>query len=55
MKRSVHKYDLISLGWGDKHEMAYISLQEQLHNAVKLAHRDESKDLCIFTDASNRY
>jgi len=54
-KRSVQKYTVVSLGWGHEHEVAFESLQDQLHTSVKLAHRDPDKELCIYTDASERY
>ncbi len=46
---------LSSLSWGDKHLQAFQSLQEQLRNSVRLAHRDPNKVLCIYTDASELF
>ena len=54
-KRSFERISLASLGWGPQHVLAFQSLQETLRDSVRLAHRDKNQQLCIFTDASDRY
>lgn len=51
--RSVRNIKLRDLYWGPQHSKAFQDLKDQLLNAVKLSHRDHSKTLCIFTDASD--
>lgn len=54
-KRSIQRYTVISLCWGSVHEAAFNDLQGHLRSAVKLAHRKPLYELCVFTDASDRY
>ena len=52
-KRSVQNLSLSGdLTWGPSHQAAFDNVQSVLSNAIKLAHRDESKALCVYTDAS---
>lgn len=52
---AARKDPTFGLSWGQQKEDAYMDLKEQLCNAVKLAHRDQHKSLCLYTDASDRY
>lgn len=54
-KRSVRNIPLQKLSWGPTHSAAFVSLQETLQSAVKLSYLDPSKEVCIYTDASDRY
>ena len=52
-KRSVQSLPLTGeLAWGDAHQTAFDNIQAVLSNAIKLSHRDVSKQLCVYTDAS---
>lgn len=53
--KSIQNIRLAKLSWGTAHADAYLELQEQLRNAVKLSHRDADKNICVFTDASNTH
>ena len=52
-KRAVSRYRLSELGWGRTEERAFDDCKKALANQVTLSHRDESKRLCVFTDASD--
>lgn len=54
-KSSVKKIQLTSLSWGKRHEEMFNEFQRELKNMVKLAHREEDKSICIYTDASDAY
>ena len=51
--KSIKSIRLTFLGWNDKYIKAFWDLIQQLREAVKLAHRDHSKSLCIYPDASD--
>lgn len=53
--RSVQNIRLAELEWSPGEITAFEGLQEQLGNAVTLGHRDVSKALCVFTDASGAH
>lgn len=52
--RAVTKIDIKSM-WNSAHEQAFLNLQNSLENAARLAHPDEKKLVCLFTDASEKY
>ena len=54
-KRSIRNIKLSRLSWGPTHSTAFNSLQESLNSAVKLSYLDPQKEVCIYTDASERY
>lgn len=54
-KSAVAKVQLVPMGWTECHTLAFKDLQLQLKNAVKCAHRNQDKTLCLFTDASDEY
>ncbi len=51
-RRSIEKIRLSSLSRGPIQEEAFLSLQKQIRESVKLAHRNTTKMLCLFSDAS---
>ena len=53
--RSIKKFSLDKLSWGQSHEDAFRTMQNSLQSAVKLAYPDHGKVLCVFTDASDRF
>lgn len=53
--KSIQKNNVVTLGWGHKHDTAFQNLENRLRQAVKLSHRDPSKELCVYTDASDRF
>ena len=54
-KKSISKIYLSTIGWNQEHADAFLDIQTQLREQLKLAHRDKEKKLCIYTDASDRY
>lgn len=54
-KKSVQKYTVSSLGWGNEHDVAFESLQEQLRTSVKLAHRDPEKNCAYKLTRANDF
>ena len=53
-KKHIQKYNLVSLVWGQKHEIEFNNLQEKLRAAVKLAHRDPKKNFaCELTQVTD--
>lgn len=54
-KRSIAKVQLAKIGWNGDHEQAFSGIQEQLRHMVSTAHRDASKTLCVYTDASDSF
>ena len=54
-KRSIRGMALSTLSWGSEHKKAFSDLQDSLRNAVMLSHPDPEKEICIYTDASDRY
>ena len=47
--------DLNSLSWGTIQSHAFQNLQDTLKNAVELSYPDSKKEICVFTDASERF
>jgi len=41
--------------WRAEHEQAFTSITENLKDAVRLNHRQKEKELCVYTDASEKY
>ncbi len=54
-KRSIKSIALSSLSWGAIHESSFKKLQDTLRNAVKLSYPKEGHELCLYTDASDKY
>ncbi len=54
-KKAIDYMKLESLCWGPIQKEAFLSLPNSPMEAVKLSHRDHSKTLCIFTDASDLF
>lgn len=54
-KRSVARVRLSSLGWSDNENAAFENCKNALANQMTLAHRDESKRVCVYMDASDKY
>jgi transposase InsO family protein len=52
-KRAVARITLDSVGWGPSEKQAFDDCRGALAHQVTLAHRDDAKRLCIFTDASD--
>lgn len=52
-KSAVGRITLSNIGWSSTEEDAFRDCQIALQNQVTLAHRDYSKRLCVFTDASD--
>lgn len=46
---------LANLGWDDTHLQGLNSLQDQLKESNRLAHRDPTMTLCILTDESEKH
>lgn len=49
---AVAKVSLASFGWSQTEQDSFSECKVALENQVTLAHRDPSKQLCVFTDAS---
>lgn len=54
-KKSISCFQQDSLGWRDVHAAAFKNLQKELQNSTRLAHRNFTTILCVFTDGSNRH
>lgn len=54
-KKAIARLSLKSLGWGDEHSKSFNSLQQQLQEVVKTAHRNPEMHLCVHSDASDAY
>ena len=54
-KKSIAKFPLSSLGWNSDHAAAFSDLQDQIQEAIRLAHRNPDLILCISTDASDKH
>lgn len=52
-KRAVTYLRLEDFGWNDSYEQVFKMCKDALINQVTIAHRDEEKLLCIYTDASD--
>ena len=52
-KRAVVRVQLSTLGWGKTELDAFESCKHALAHQVTLAHRDSTKRLCVYTDASD--
>jgi len=52
-KVRVARVTLADAGWTNSHTITFQACKEALAAQVKLAHRDFSKRLCVFTDASD--
>ena len=53
--RSIKNISLLSLAWGGAYEEAFRNLQETLRKAVQLSYPDPKKEICVFTDGSERF
>ena len=54
-RKSIQNIALSSLSWGAVHEKAFRNLQDTLRSAVELSYPEPEKEICIFTDASERF
>lgn len=54
-KRAVSSVNLNSLGWTDAHSSAFNDCKNAILNRTTLAHRDSTKRLCLYTDASESH
>lgn len=54
-KKSIAKFALSTLGWSQKHSVAFKDLQNQIQEAKSLTHRDPDMVLCVSTDASDKH
>ena len=54
-KRRIVKVNLEEVGWNATHDTVLTKVKEVLANAVTLAHPDDSKIICLFTDASEKH
>ena len=52
-KRSTSRISLTSTGWGKEEAECFAHCKNALASQVTLSHRDPSKRLCLFTDASD--
>ena len=52
-KTCVARVALHDAGWNESHKNAFQKCKEALSSQVKLSHRDYSKRLCVYTDASD--
>lgn len=52
---SIKGIPMRSLAWGPNHAAAFKDFQSMLLDTVKLAYPSVEKDLCLFTDASERF
>lgn len=50
-EEAVDKCEFYKLSWKDHHFEQFMGLQEQLLHAVREAHRNPGKEVCIHTDA----
>ena len=54
-KRSIKNIALSNLSWGTNHVKVFEELQDTLRNAVKLSHPKPEMEICVYTDASDRF
>ena len=54
-KRSIQRITLKSIGWGANQEQVFENCRNALRQRVTLSHRDESKRLCFYVDASDTH
>jgi len=54
-KRSVKNIALSTLPWGPTHVQVFTELQDTLRNAVKLSYPKPGMEICVYTDASDRF
>ena len=54
-KRSIRGIQLQSLSWGERHEKAFLELQNSLRNAVQLSYPKAGKVSCVYIDAFQRH
>lgn len=54
-KRAVTRVSLDALGWDSSLTQAFEKYKNSVAKRVTLAHRDDSKRLCIYTDASDTH
>lgn len=54
-QRSIRNISLPSLSWSRVQDDAFDDLKESIVSAIKLAHYIENEELCVYTDASDRY
>jgi len=54
-KRSIKSIALSNLSWGTIHMQAFEDLQDTLRNAVKLSYPKQEMEICVHTDASDRF
>lgn len=52
-KRAISRITLASMGWNTTIDEFFQACKAAIANLVTLAHRDEDKRLCIYTDASD--
>ena len=53
--KCIKNISLLSLAWGAAHEEAFRDLQETLRKAVQFSYPDPEQEICVFTDASERF
>ena len=53
--KGIKRFTVKELGWSSEHEKAFESIQKSLKDAVWLSHFDQSKPVCIFTDAPEHW
>lgn len=54
-KRSIKNISLRTLSWGPLHTEAFHNLQDTLRNAVRLSYPKPGMEICVHTDASERF
>lgn len=52
-KLAAAQVSLLGIGWEQKHIDAFNSCKQTFLHCTTLAHRDEEKRLCIYTDAND--
>ena len=52
-KKSVKRILLSALSWTEQHIQLFHQFQDELQTSVRIAHRDKSKKICVYTDASD--
>ena len=54
-KQKAKRVPLSTIGWGQEEESCFEKVKHELQNSCTLAHLDNAKQLCLFTDASDQY
>lgn len=54
-KTSIRNIPLSSLFWGAIQEKTFLQLQDTLRKSVKLSYPKPDMELCVYTDASDKY